>query len=145
MKKSLADKIEQYLKALIDHSEEKKIEIQRVELAETFACVPSQVTYVIATRFGCEQGYVTESRRGGSGFVRIARNTELNDNCLEMDNNLFAYLEEQKKAERLSEREVNLVKSIYVFTLQNLPYYSRQYKEKLLRMAIDEYLELGKI
>ena len=44
MKKSLADKIEQYLKVLIDRSENKEIEIQRAELAETFDCVPSQIT-----------------------------------------------------------------------------------------------------
>jgi acyl-CoA hydrolase len=73
VKKSLADKIEQYLKVLIDRSEGKQIEIQRAELAETFSCVPSQVTYVISTRFQEKFGYRTESRRGGKGFVRITR------------------------------------------------------------------------
>ena len=65
MKKSLADRIEQYLKVLIARSEENQIEIQRSELAETFSCVPSQVTYVINTRFTEQEGYFTESRRGG--------------------------------------------------------------------------------
>ena len=65
MKKSLADRIEQYIKVLIDHSESNQIEIQRAELAETFNCVPSQVTYVLATRFTEREGYVTISRRGG--------------------------------------------------------------------------------
>lgn len=73
MKRSLADKIEQYLKVLIERSEDKKIEIQRSELAETFDCVPSQVTYVISTRFTEAEGYLTESRRGGKGYVRISR------------------------------------------------------------------------
>jgi transcriptional regulator CtsR len=73
MKKSLADRIEQYLKVLIARSEENQIEIQRSELAETFSCVPSQVTYVINTRFTEQEGYFTESRRGGKGFVRITR------------------------------------------------------------------------
>ncbi len=73
MRKSLADKIEQYLKVLIDRSENKEIEIQRAELAETFNCVPSQITYVIGTRFNETLGYYTESRRGGKGFVRITR------------------------------------------------------------------------
>lgn len=73
MKKSLTDKIEQYLKLLIERSGQGQIEIQRSELAETFCCVPSQVTYVIGTRFTQQEGYITESRRGGKGFVRITR------------------------------------------------------------------------
>lgn len=73
MKKSLADRIEQYLKVLIARSKENQIEIQRSELAETFSCVPSQVTYVLNTRFTEQEGYFTESRRGGKGFVRITR------------------------------------------------------------------------
>lgn len=71
--KSLADRIEQYLRVLIDRSETKTLEVQRTELAETFGCVPSQITYVITTRFTPEAGYVTESRRGGRGFIKIRR------------------------------------------------------------------------
>ncbi len=79
MKKSLADKIEQYIKALIDSSGEGQIEIQRSELAETFSCVPSQVTYVIGTRFTLEDGYISESRRGGKGYVRITKSRMILD------------------------------------------------------------------
>lgn len=70
---SLADKIEQYIKILIDRSESGSIEIQRLELAETFACAPSQITYVIATRFNPQLGFLVESKRGGSGYVRVSR------------------------------------------------------------------------
>lgn len=73
MKKSITDRIEQYIKVLISRSEEQRIEIQRAELAETFSCVPSQVTYVLSTRFGYKDGFITESRRGGKGYVRITR------------------------------------------------------------------------
>lgn len=73
MKKSLADKIEEYIKVLIDKSGEDQIIIQRIELAETFCCVPSQVSYVINTRFTEKAGYQTESRKGGKGFVRITK------------------------------------------------------------------------
>jgi transcriptional regulator CtsR len=49
------------------------IEIQRNELAQSLGCVPSQINYVIASRFTPEQGYTVESRRGGGGFIRISR------------------------------------------------------------------------
>jgi transcriptional regulator CtsR len=48
-------------------------ELQRAELASRFNCVPSQINYVIATRFSPEHGYIVESRRGGGGFIRITR------------------------------------------------------------------------
>ena len=48
-------------------------ELQRAELANRFNCVPSQINYVIATRFSPEHGYIVESRRGGGGFIRITR------------------------------------------------------------------------
>ena len=48
-------------------------ELQRAELASRFNCVPSQINYVISTRFSPEHGYVVESRRGGGGFIRISR------------------------------------------------------------------------
>jgi len=49
------------------------VEIQRNELAEILGCVPSQITYVITSRFTAEQGYKVESRRGGGGCIRISR------------------------------------------------------------------------
>lgn len=48
-------------------------ELQRSELAGKFNCVPSQINYVISTRFSPERGYVVESRRGGGGYIRISR------------------------------------------------------------------------
>jgi transcriptional regulator CtsR len=48
-------------------------ELQRSELASRFNCVPSQINYVISTRFSPEHGYIVESRRGGGGFIRISR------------------------------------------------------------------------
>ncbi len=48
-------------------------ELQRSNLAERFSCVPSQINYVISTRFSPEHGYVVESRRGGGGYIRITR------------------------------------------------------------------------
>lgn len=48
-------------------------EIQRAEIANKFNCVPSQINYVISTRFSPEHGYIVESRRGGGGYIRISR------------------------------------------------------------------------
>lgn len=48
-------------------------EIQRNELASILGCVPSQINYVITSRFTPEQGYIVESRRGGGGYIRIIR------------------------------------------------------------------------
>lgn len=70
---SLANLIESYLHSLIKESGEKLIEIQRNELAEKFNCAPSQINYVLTTRFTIERGYMVESRRGGGGYVRIVK------------------------------------------------------------------------
>lgn len=49
------------------------VEIQRGELAQKFNCVPSQINYVMSTRFSPEHGYIVESRRGGNGYIRIIK------------------------------------------------------------------------
>ena len=67
----MSDIIEEFIKDLFDDEEE--IEIQRNELAEQFNCVPSQINYVISTRFKPQQGYYVESRRGGGGHITIRK------------------------------------------------------------------------
>lgn len=62
----ISDLIEEFIKDMF--AEEEYIEIRRNELAEKFNCVPSQINYVISTRFGPSQGYYVESRRGGRWF-----------------------------------------------------------------------------
>lgn len=57
-------------------------EIQRNELANKLGCVPSQINYVITSRFTPEQGYVVESRRGGGGFIRITRKVQSGNELL---------------------------------------------------------------
>ncbi|WP_144936423.1 CtsR family transcriptional regulator [Paenibacillus sp. 32O-W] len=65
--------IEQYLKQIMMQSPNGVIEIQRNELAERFDCVPSQINYVISTRFTLEKGYIVQSKRGGGGYIRIQK------------------------------------------------------------------------
>ncbi len=68
----ISDLVAQYI---IDMLEENNggAEIRRNELAETIGCVPSQINYVITSRFTPEQGYIVESRRGGGGYIKITR------------------------------------------------------------------------
>ena len=68
----LSDTIESFIKTLME-DESAAIELRRNELAEHFQCAPSQINYVLATRFTPDHGYVIESRRGGGGYIRIVR------------------------------------------------------------------------
>lgn len=71
--RSISDIIEGYLKQIIEQENNGSIEIKRHEVAEMFQCVPSQINYVIKTRFTVERGYAVESKRGGGGYIRIFR------------------------------------------------------------------------
>ena len=71
----LSDSIEHFIKTMMSE-ESTEVELKRNELAEYFGCAPSQINYVLATRFSPDHGYVTESRRGGGGYIRIVRVVE---------------------------------------------------------------------
>ncbi|WP_340135831.1 transcriptional regulator CtsR [Bacillus cereus] len=71
--RNISDIIEQYLKQVIDLSNKNVIEIKRNEIADRFECVPSQINYVINTRFTLERGFIVESKRGGGGYIRIIK------------------------------------------------------------------------
>lgn len=68
----LSDSIELFIKTLLAE-DEPEVELKRNELAEYFGCAPSQINYVLATRFSPDHGYLIESRRGGGGYIRIVR------------------------------------------------------------------------
>ena len=69
--KNTSDHIEAYSKAILEQSG--MVELQRSQLADTFQVVPSQINYVIKTRFTESRGYLVESKRGGGGYIRIGR------------------------------------------------------------------------
>jgi transcriptional regulator of stress and heat shock response len=71
--RNISDIIESYLKNVLELSESEIVEIKRSEIADKFQCVPSQINYVINTRFTIERGYVVESKRGGGGYIRIMK------------------------------------------------------------------------
>jgi len=69
----LSNLIEDFIKKLLDEANNGVIEIQRNELAQYFDCAPSQINYVLTTRFSSDKGYFIESRRGGGGYVKIVK------------------------------------------------------------------------
>ena len=68
----ISDLVAQYILEMLEE-QGGNAEIQRNELAGNLGCVPSQINYVITSRFTPEQGYIVESRRGGGGYIRITR------------------------------------------------------------------------
>ena len=126
----MSDIIEEFIKELFD--EEDSIEIQRNELAEQFNCVPSQINYVIATRFKPSQGYYVESRRGGGGHITIKKvNNTKSDYIMHIINNIGS---------EITSNEVDILISDF------LTYDIIQPKEaKLLKVATsDNVLQLDK-
>ena len=69
----ISDLIASFLQESLDEAENGVLEVQRNDLAQRFNCVPSQINYVMSTRFSPERGYIVESRRGGNGYIRITR------------------------------------------------------------------------
>lgn len=100
----LSDSIELFIKELLD--EDTKVEIKRNELAQYFGCAPSQINYVLATRFSADRGYLVESRRGGSGYVKVIR---LSQN----DADLFSLLCSRIGNSIDDDSAVSIIKRIY--------------------------------
>ncbi len=126
----ISDVIEEFIKELFDEND--AIEIQRNELAEHFNCVPSQINYVISTRFKPSQGYYVESRRGGGGHITIKKvNNTKSDYIMHIINNIGA---------EITSNEVDILISDF------LTYDILSAKEaKLLKVATsDNVLQLDK-
>lgn len=69
----ISDSITAYILHRLEQAENGETELQRNMLAEELGCVPSQINYVLTSRFTPEQGYIVESRRGGGGYIRVRR------------------------------------------------------------------------
>ena len=106
----LSDSIESFIKTLITQ-EEPEVELKRNELAEYFGCAPSQINYVLATRFSPDHGYIIESRRGGGGYIRIVRVVQTGAQRL-------MYLTNERIGDAISEPEA--VRLIHQLTEQGL-------------------------
>ncbi len=120
--RNISDIIEQYLKQMLQESPKGTVEIQRSDLADQFRCVPSQINYVISTRFTLEKGYLVESKRGGGGYIRIQK-VELPSHDA-LHEHIFRTIGEQidqsaaegliyqlREGNHISQREANLLKT----------------------------------
>jgi len=101
---SLADFIEQYLRGIL--LQNKVIELQRRELAKMFRCAPSQINYVLATRFNLEHGYIVESKRGGGGYIRIITVTWRSESYPDLINEIIPAEISEGESEQLMDRLV---------------------------------------
>ncbi|ERN51025.1 CtsR family transcriptional regulator [Alkalihalophilus marmarensis] len=121
--RNISDIIENYLKSTLMKSKDDLLEIKRSELAKQFECVPSQINYVISTRFTIEKGYIVESKRGGGGYIRIIKVKPHDDLALfEQVMNVIGTKIDQQTAENvilrlleegaISKREANLMVSV---------------------------------
>ncbi|MBR3120178.1 CtsR family transcriptional regulator [Oceanobacillus profundus] len=108
---NISDVIEQYLKKVLQAKGQNAIEIKRSEIADQFQCVPSQINYVINTRFTVEKGYIVESKRGGGGYIRIMRikhqdKSELIDEIIQMIDGSISQRSSIDVLERLLEEAI---------------------------------------
>ena len=111
MNNNMTDILEQYIKSLFNEATEDHIIIKRSNVAQKFDCVPSQLNYVIKTRFTPEHGFIIESKRGGGGFIRITKitlhtNKDYIDYLIEtVDNEIIEVEEAMRLAKILLEKE----------------------------------------
>ncbi|WMM25534.1 CtsR family transcriptional regulator [Tissierella sp. MB52-C2] len=119
----LSNIIERFIKSMIEIAEDSTIEIQRNELAEKFDCAPSQINYVLTTRFTPYKGYYIESRRGGGGYIKIIKvgidtnediNNIISDTIGESitRNKAYHIIDGLVEEEFISEREGKIIKSV---------------------------------
>lgn len=128
----LSDIIESFIKEMLERAENNYLEIQRNELANLFNCAPSQINYVLTTRFTVNRGYYIESKRGGGGCIRITKiNIDKNDYIKEaIWHNIGDEITQQEGEgyinlfeERgfITEREAKLMKAVINDKTLNLP------------------------
>jgi transcriptional regulator CtsR len=143
---NMSDIIEAYIKKILNAEEQ--IEIRRNEMADRFHCVPSQINYVINTRFTEQQGYSVESKRGGGGYIRIMKvkildQAELLDKLIaivgESINQKDAFAVTQNLYSRgiITKREGNLMLSVLD---KSLAPYTGEYEERIRALLLKNFL-----
>ena len=125
-----ADVIEEYIKRRLAQNADRQIELKRTALADEISCAPSQISYVLSTRFTTERGFVVESRRGLGGYIKIALVTE------ELDRKQLLY---RKMIEQIDEATPFAeVKSMIDFLLDN-KLVTRRETELIAQMSANLY------
>ncbi|SUP41492.1 CtsR family transcriptional regulator [Veillonella criceti] len=143
----LADRIEKFIlaKLLEEQAKEEGIVLRRNELADELNCAPSQISYVLSTRFSNDRGFIVESRRGLGGFISITRipvkalleapkqqqTTESSDKPLTMgmiDNSLFELMQQKL----LRKREAALLHEAFAILMEEPERKTREHKVRRL-------------
>ena len=125
-----ADTIEEYILKRLAQKADKQIELKRTALADEISCAPSQISYVLSTRFTTDKGFIVESRRGLGGYIRIALVTE------EVDRKQLLY---QRLLEQIDEdTKFAHVKSMIDFLLDN-KLITRREAELVAQMSANLY------
>ncbi|NIK12903.1 CtsR family transcriptional regulator [Alkalibacillus almallahensis] len=130
--RNISDVIEAYLKQVIQSSQSDVVELKRSEIADRFECVPSQINYVINTRFTLEKGYLVESKRGGGGYIRIIRLQPKSNEALIQEMDLasnqpltqqasFDLVERLKEENLITEREKRLMEKVMHRDILDIP------------------------
>lgn len=126
---NLADIIEQFILGKMTGENDDIVILRRNEIAEAIDCAPSQISYVLNTRFTIERGFIVESRRGSGGYIRIARvplqNIILEDTAKQISEaktkeEMLYLLRRLRKYDILTEREAALLYSFYELTAEEL-------------------------
>ncbi|MCF0146922.1 MAG: CtsR family transcriptional regulator [Clostridium sp.] len=134
----ISDTIENFIKDMLNEERERQVLIQRNELADKFSCAPSQINYVLTTRFTYEKGYIIESKRGGGGYIVIkkiiyddkAENLSLINNSIGESityGSALSILQHLNDTEVISQKEFEIIK----ITLNDRTLASVENKNKL--------------
>lgn len=127
----LSDNIEQFIKSLLEEYDE-MVELQRNELADFFSCAPSQINYVLATRFSPEKGYYMESRRGGGGYIKLVRVSA--DKSTVISQKIASYLENGEISEKKALELLNDLVALGYLDKKNVKLLSAALTDKALRI-----------
>ncbi len=153
MNKSISDVIEEFIKSSLDVDD--FIELSRNDLARFFSCVPSQINYVLNTRFTINRGFLVESQRGGSGYIKVSRLHDSDSNFLNNAllitnkpislNEAGQLLDQMKERGLISEREQALIKStISTKALNNPINIDNNLRGNILTQIIIELMKRGR-
>ena len=106
--RSISDIIEEFIMSSLDDDD--FIELSRNDLAKFFSCVPSQINYVLNTRFTVNRGFVVESQRGGGGYIKVLRvqdtNSNFLNNVLNMCNQPISFIQASQIIQNMCEKNI---------------------------------------
>lgn len=126
-----ADTIEDYILKRLKQNSDRQIELKRTEVADEVSCAPSQISYVLSTRFTTERGFVVESRRGLGGYIRIALIPE------ELDQKQMLYRDMMSKI--TAKTTFAQVKSMIEFIFVESKLITRREAELIAQMSVNLY------